>query len=490
MYEEIFDNSSDGMIIIRDNKVIACNKVILKMFKYEDKKSVLQKDFSQLSPAYQPNGKKSYEDANEKMKIAFDNGIHTFEWMYLCANNNPFLVTVVLTDISTLASKKLLVTWKNNNLKKDKTLLISNIKSEFLANVSHEIRTPLNAILGFIEILQEDETNKTKQKYLEVISSSSKNLLNTINDILDFSKIENGKLAIENRNFDPMAEMKDTKRLFKPRVKEKNVRLFTDHRKLPKILNGDILRIKQVINNLLSNAIKFTPSGKNIYLDINYEDGNLKVNVKDEGIGISQKNHLKVFEAFSQAENSTTRKYGGTGIGLTIAYNLVKAMGGEMKLISELGVGSEFYFSIPMKEGVKVSNDSQITPNINFENKKMLLVEDNSANQIFMKVILKKLHIAFDIANDGVESLELFKANKYDCILMDENMPNMNGIIATKRILEIEKEKNAPHTPIIALTANALKGDRERFLAAGMDEYLTKPISKNTLGIILSKLLK
>ena len=357
-------------------------------------------------------------------------------------------------------------------------------KSEFLANMSHEIRTPLNAIMGFIDLLKEKEDDKEKQKYLDIVSSSSKSLLDIINDILDFSKIESGKVQIENIDFDPREEFVVTKKLFQAKADEKNIQLYVNYGKLPKSLNGDILRIKQIINNLISNAVKFTKENKNIYLDIDYENGSLSVNVKDEGIGINKEYQSKIFDAFSQEDCSTTRKYGGTGLGLAISYNLVKAMKGELKLKSELGVGSEFYFSIPLEIGKEIEktvlkNTKQILKG------KILVVEDNIANQMFMKVILKKIGLTFDIASDGIEAIEIFKNNQYDAILMDENMPNMNGIEATKQILEYEKENSLKHTPIIALTANALKGDRERFLEAGMDEYMTKPINNEKLSEIL-----
>ena len=364
----------------------------------------------------------------------------------------------------------------------------NSAKSEFLANMSHEIRTPLNAIMGFVDLLQEKEEDKKKQEYLSVVNSASSNLLEIINDILDFSKVESGKLDIEKNDFNPFDEFQITKKLFKAKADEKRIYMHVSYNELPKSLKGDILRIKQVINNLISNAIKFTPNGKNIFLDIDYKDGYLNVNVKDEGIGISKEYQSRIFEPFSQEDGSTTRKYGGTGLGLTISHNLVKEMSGELKLKSEVGKGSEFYFSIPLECGEEIIKKDITTNNITFD-ANILLVEDNKANQMFMKVVLQKMNIKFDIANDGIEAIDKFKSTKYDLILMDENMPNMNGIETTKYILQYEKEHNMIHTPIIALTANAVKGDRERFLEAGMDEYLAKPLDKNKLNNIFNKTL-
>ena len=363
-------------------------------------------------------------------------------------------------------------------------------KSEFLANMSHEIRSPLNAILGFVHILKTQKNDKKSLEYLEIIDNSSQNLLQIIEDILDFSKIESGKLAIDKIDFNTRVELQTIAHLFQTQCLEKNINLSVEiDENLPKFINTDPLRVKQVLTNLLSNAIKFTKSGKNIAITIKYIKNHLFISVKDEGKGISKDKLKHIFEVFTQEDSSTTREFGGTGLGLSISSELIKLLGGVLKVKSELGVGSEFYFAIPVDTG-KEKNDSQIiSKDIIFNGEKILLVEDNISNQMFMKVILKKLSLKYDIANDGLEAIELFKKNRYNAILMDENMPNLNGIETTMQILSIEKEKNLQHTPIIALTANALKGDRDRFLNAGMDEYMTKPVNKKKLVEILSKFL-
>ena len=404
----------------------------------------------------------------------------------------PLIIMTLLLYILLKKVKNNILNYNYNlEIQTKKAQTSSKAKSEFLANMSHEIRTPLNAIMGFIDLLTEKENDKEKLEYLNTINSSSQSLVGIINDILDFSKLESGKLSIEYIDFNPTKEFGVTKNLFKAKCEEKNITLHVNFTNLPNSLNGDVLRIKQTINNLLSNAVKFTPKGKNIYLNIGYENNLLSVSVKDEGIGINKKNQDKIFKAFTQEDSSTTRKFGGTGLGLTISYNIVKIMNGELKVKSELGIGSEFYFFIPLKIGKEIKtlkqNDTSITLKGN-----ILVAEDNKANQMFMKVLLKKLKLTFDIADDGVEAVKLYKQNhdRYDAILMDENMPNMDGIEATKQILNYEKENNLTHTPIIALTANALKGDRERFLSVGMDEYLTKPANKKKLSEILGKFLR
>ena len=373
----------------------------------------------------------------------------------------------------------------------------NKIKSEFLANMSHEIRTPLNAINGFIDIIAEEFNDKKLLSYITIIEKNSDSLLNIINDILDFNKIESGKLDIVEDYFELHTEVKYIIDLFGAKASKKNITLtlgITDN--VPIIYKTDSLRLKQILSNLLSNAIKFTNNTGDIKvtIDAKKDEKTIFFSVKDSGIGISEDYQKNIFDPFSQEDSTTTKKYGGTGLGLTICYKLVNMLGGELKVKSQKEEGSEFYFELP----APYINDKNIQAKIikkeaikifNLDNN-ILLVEDNESNQIFMSILLKKMGLNFDIANDGVEAIKLFKLNTYDCILMDENMPNMGGIETTQNILKIEKEQNLKHTYIIALTANALKGDREKFLEAGMDEYLTKPVNKIKLSTIIGKFLK
>ncbi|RUM65823.1 MAG: hypothetical protein DSZ05_05425 [Sulfurospirillum sp.] len=389
-------------------------------------------------------------------------------------------------------SKKIEIAQKEAQEQAEKAKGANQAKSDFLANMSHEIRTPLNAILGFIDLLKEKEEDPEKLKYIHTIQNSSNALLGVINDILDFSKIESGKLFIEKINFNTYDEFNTLADLFRAKASEKNISLtlHMDHNTIPSALVSDPLRIKQVISNLLSNAIKFSRKNGRVDLYIEYQNGKLNVAVEDNGIGIPEGKQRDIFKAFSQAENSTTRKYGGTGLGLSISSRLVQMLGGELKLYSNPGVLTRFFFSIPVEVGEYKNRTSM--PKIDasrLAGKKVLLVEDNKANQMYMTLLLKKFDLVFDIASDGLEAVKAFEKSRYDLILMDENMPNMNGIEATRVILDIEKSKGLPHTPIIALTANALKGDRERFIAAGMDEYLTKPVNKAQLLEMFTKFI-
>ena len=382
----------------------------------------------------------------------------------------------------------------NKELKKanKKEMQASRHKSEFLANMSHEIRTPLNAIIGFISLLEEGEKDTDKLKYMEIIKSSSDSLVIIINDILDISKIESGQIDMNYIDFEPLKEINNVVELFKAKALEKNITLsiaYSDN--IPKILNSDPFRIKQILVNLLSNAIKFTPKNLSISCFVYYKDEQLFIEVKDKGIGIAQNKQEYIFDTFTQAESSTTRSYGGTGLGLAISKSLAKMLNGTIALKSELGKGSTFTLNVK----VKVAKNSILEKTTTISNhnklvdKHILVVEDIEANRMFIGVILKNIGLSYDVAKDGLEAIDKFKNNTYDLILMDENMPKVSGTEATKKILSIEKEITLTHTPIIALTANALYGDKDRFIEAGMDDYLTKPLAPATLLNMLKKYL-
>jgi signal transduction histidine kinase len=360
-------------------------------------------------------------------------------------------------------------------------------KSQFLANMSHEIRTPLNAIIGFIKLLEEKETDKEKLKYMHVIKNASDSLAQIINDILDISKIERGKLKIEPHNFNPYDDLVSIAELFQAKAAEKKIDFKVKYNSnMPKILYGDALRIKQIFSNLLSNAIKFTPEGSIVKSVVWYKNGQLNIMVKDYGIGINEETQKKIFDPFTQADGSTARLYGGTGLGLTISLELARMLGGELTLKSEEGKGSIFKLSVPMPIGEEESHEEDEEMTLSGH---VLIVEDYEANRMFLSIILENFGLTYDMANDGLEAVEKFKTGKYDLILMDENMPNMGGMDAAQQIAKLEEEGGLVHTPVVSLTANALKGDRERFLEAGFDDYLSKPIDPDLLKRVMRRFL-
>jgi PAS domain S-box-containing protein len=379
---------------------------------------------------------------------------------------------------------------------RNKAIEAKRVKEEFLANMSHEIRTPMNAILGFSEILKGGISGEKEKKYIDHIYNSSSSLLHIINDILDFSKIESGKLEINKYPFSPKTEFNKIVGLFLLSAKQKSIELSINiDSEMPEYLNGDIVRIEQILNNLLSNAIKFTENGKKISVDTFYfrEKSILNISVKDEGIGISLDAQDKIFNAFVQADGSTTRKFGGTGLGLAISSKLANFMNGDISVASKEGEGSTFTLRIPIDE-CDTSKTSDIEPQDNENTKKrykgnILVAEDNVTNQILIETLLEDYGLSFEIVSDGLKAVEAYRADKYDLILMDENMPNMCGSEAFNKIRDYESANNLNKTPIVALTANALDSDKEKFLEIGMDDFLSKPIDVVKLENILDKFL-
>lgn len=369
----------------------------------------------------------------------------------------------------------------------------NKLKSEFLANMSHEIRTPMNAILGFIQILQRDEQDKEKLEYLSTVASSSQDLMQIIDDILDFSKIESNQLSIEKVTFNPRQRIQQSIQLYKQQAinKDVNVELQVSH-DLPDFIESDPTRLLQVVNNLLSNAIKFSPEHKQIAIKVGYDQLTEKMQfiIKDQGIGISKEKLNDIFEPFTQADNSTTRQFGGTGLGLSICKGLVEKLGGSIKVQSEIGRGSQFSFDIkaPATKQLNKVSAHKSTPGVEQMQGHILIVEDNKTNQLLISKLIERVGLSYDMANDGLEAIDMYEQGEYDLVLMDENMPNMNGIEATNKIRKIQKQRNKA-IPVIALTANSLKGDRERFLSAGMDEYLSKPIDVPLLYKTLKRFL-
>ncbi|QOG12910.1 hybrid sensor histidine kinase/response regulator [Arcobacter sp. FWKO B] len=363
-------------------------------------------------------------------------------------------------------------------------------KALFLANMSHEIRTPLNAIIGFLDILKENISGKENLRYLTLIQNSSNLLLGIVNDLLDFSKIENKNFKIEKEKTDIFKEINTVYELFHAKAKEKDINFTINiDNNIPKCIITDSLRLKQIISNLVSNAIKFTPNKGYVKISIHkHQDDFLLISIKDSGIGISKEYQEKILQAFEQENSSISKKFGGTGLGLSISAKLLELMDSKLLLKSEKGVGSEFYFLLQVTtcEFDKQTTDNTIAKPNKYELQKsisVLVAEDNETNIEYMSIILKSLGCNFYIAKDGLEAIKLFKEKEFDIIFMDENMPNMNGIEATKIIRNIEA--NNKHTIIVAVTANALEGDQKRFSDAGMDDYLSKPVRKKMIASLL-----
>lgn len=374
----------------------------------------------------------------------------------------------------------------------------SKAKSEFLANMSHEIRTPMNCILGMTELALDGPLSAEQREYLELVKTSTGSLLTIVNDILDFSKVEAGRLELDLASFS-LAELLDTTlKHFALRARQKGVKIaYHIAPETPDKLLGDAGRVRQVLTNLIGNAVKFTEEGSvtvKVRPEIQSESETvLRFEVIDTGIGIPPGKHQAIFEAFAQADGSATRRYGGTGLGLTISRQIVELMDGRIGVESEPGKGSTFYFSIRLRklsEAVLQPNPASVEDRIAAEPRgarrkplRILLVEDNPANQKLILYILQKQQYEAVVASNGLEALAaLEKAGReaFDMILMDIQMPQMDGLEATAAI-RAREDGSRQRIPIIALTAHAMKGDMERCLEAGMDAYLSKPIRRDQL---------
>lgn len=387
------------------------------------------------------------------------------------------------------------------------------LKSQFLANMSHEIRTPMNGILGYLELLETTQLDESQYDCLKEIKVASDMLLFLINDILDFSKIEAGKMSIEYAEFDVISMLKNVVSIFNFKILAKKIafRVIAETA-IPRKIIGDAGRIKQILNNLLGNAIKFTHAGE-IVLTIRSEfldtdKIKLSFDVMDTGIGIDNKNMDKLFQPFIQEDASTTRNYGGTGLGLAISKELVKLMGGNISVESQQGVGSVFSFSIIVQAALAHAEIGDIQPEeIRFENVfaenqeknlapsgenfldfKILVAEDNEMNQRLIQKVLNRKGFNCELAKTGKEAVEALKRQRYDIVFMDCQMPEMDGYEATKYIRESEASNQ--HQYIVAMTANAMEGDRNKCIEFGMDDYISKPIDYEKLFELIQNRMK
>jgi signal transduction histidine kinase/CheY-like chemotaxis protein len=381
----------------------------------------------------------------------------------------------------------------------------STTKTQFLAKVSHELRTPMNAILGMSELVLEGQLSVEQKQLVRCVYDSANHLLGTVNEILDFASMEGERLVLAKTSFELCPLVQETTLFVASKAREKGLGLITNFAPgLPLTILGDPARLRQVLFNLLSNAIKFTIEGtvEMAVRPARNAPGSICFSVRDTGVGISPEKQHQIWQGFSQADNSNARAYGGLGLGLTISSHLVRLMGGKLTVDSRLGHGSTFNFTIPVEfatEPVAIVEESYAapvlrpsllrhsrSPSSRLARRRILLVEDNPTNQQLAKRILVRLGYDVDVADDGMIGVEYFSSNVYDLIFMDLQMPRLDGLSATRQIRGIEMQRGG-HIPIIALTANVAAGDRDSCFAAGMDDYVSKPIRIDAIRAALSR---
>ena len=498
-YKKIIDNARD-IILMTDIKgnIIEANNAAIYAYDYSNEElcNMNIKDLREDS-----------KDVKRQLEQANKIGIF-FETVHKKKDGTSIIVEVTAQGIDVAESRIIFSIIRDITKDKEieaKLVEAKNIaesankaKSEFLANMSHEIRTPINGMLGMIDLTLLTDIKQDQEDNLIIAKKCANSLLRIINDILDFSKMEAGKLTTENISFNIKELIEETVKTKSVQIGKKGLELnYTFSSTIPDFLIGDPNRLQQVLNNLISNAIKFTEDGsvdvivKNMGISGNYID--LKFTVADTGIGISQEDQEKIFKSFSQVENSYTKNYQGSGLGLAISKNIVEIMGGDMGVESEIGKGSKFYFLLRFKIGHEAGNKLNFIPDISttYNTHKILIVEDDPINQrVIYKMLSQKGH-SVELASNGQEGLDLYRQNKYDVVLMDIQMPVMNGVEVIKKIRELENTEGIKtHTPIIAMTAYALLGDREMFIDVGFDGYLPKPIQINDLFKLLEEIAK
>ena len=494
--------------ILRDENlnVIDCNQEALNIFGFTNKSDLIENYYT-LYPEFQPDGARSTEKSNAIIRSLSENeSYNSFEWTFLTAQGQPFPVETTFVRIqwkdthryisysrdlreAKANEQKMLESIEQSRmleLQKEAAQAASEAKSQFLANMSHEIRTPMNAVLGMAELLLSENLNKRQLRYVEDIRTSALALLEIINDILDLSKIQSGKLNLVPVHYDFSALIENISSMAHFLVKNKNLFFTLDiHGELPKCLYGDDVRVRQVILNILSNAIKFTSEGY-VSLIIDITDTSIRFAVSDTGIGIKEDDISKLFEAFVQADVVKNREKTGTGLGLSITKALLDMMEGQIAVESVYGQGTTFRIEIPkiLGDETLIHRTSSAENIINAPDAKVLIVDDNAINLNVISGLLQLCQIKTETAVSGPEAIERLRHNKYDIVFMDHMMPEMDGAEATKIIREM-----GITVPIIALTANAVSGAKDMLLAAGMDDFLSKPIIKASLFQLLKNWL-
>ena len=500
----LFETNTDGIVILTPQGFTDCNPATLQMFRMDKVEDFLSRCPEDLGEENQPCGTPSNLLAERHIQEAVENGHAFFRWTARRPDGSSFPAEIALHAMNLEGETVIQAIMRDVSAQKeaeaaleaarDAAVAAADMKSQFVANVSHEIRTPMNGIIGMTRLLLGSPLNPRQQEFAQTIAQSAESLLGVINDLLDFSKIEAGRLTLESIPFDLAALLRDVLELHIPRADAKALPLRLDKAAdLPAWVRGDPLRVRQILLNLIDNAIKFTQAGE-VRLSVGPlpgQPGRLRLSVRDTGIGMDEDAQKHIFKAFSQADGSVSRKFGGTGLGLTICRQLAELMGGSLNLESRPGMGSVFHLDLPLPATqAPVAEGSDEAPPIpRFPGVTVLVAEDNPVNQKLVHFMLDNLGIATVTADDGKKAYDLLATTPVDLVLMDCQMPEWDGLTASRAVREREAAEGRGHLPIVALTANAMVGYDAVCREAGMDDYLTKPIREEELAAALTRLL-
>ena len=474
-----------------DGAILSVNRAALRLFQYDNAGQLVYENIRRLVFPPEDIFNLTKETETKEVHGRRKDGSYFHLEIELLASSNSTERIVALRDVT--ARKAMEVAMDEA---RQAAIRTAKLQAHFLANMSHEIRTPVNGILGMASLLMDTELSDEQRQHLGAIQTSGNTLLTLINDILDLSKIESGKMELDLQPSDVREAVKEVMTLMAPRADDQGNALRADYApQLPSAFKADGLRLKQVLTNLVGNAVKFTCNG-HVTLHVRYTAGEgprgtLEIRVEDTGIGIPQHKLQAIFDKFTQAESSTSRRFGGTGLGLAITMQVVKLMEGTLEVTSTEGQGSTFTVRLPLEptviESLKNDSESASAPKVDLSRLQVLVAEDNPINQVITRRTLEKLGITVTLVDNGADAHMATKAHTFDLVLMDCMMPGTDGYEGTRRIREDEQTANQPRMPIIALTAKAMKGDRDNCLRAGMDDYLTKPFTAAALRGVLER---